>query len=111
MGDTIISSKEKELEIVPGNCMPLANMPLGTVVHNVELMPGRGGQMARAAGASATLLDKRGRPGYALVAITSKVRESVCVCVCLCTLLTLLALQTLLILPALRTLLTFPFVI
>ncbi|MGN6170176.1 MAG: 50S ribosomal protein L2 [Solirubrobacteraceae bacterium] len=43
-----------------GNCMPLQNMPAGTVVHNVELIPGRGGQMARAAGAGVQLLAKEG---------------------------------------------------
>src|SRR3982750_1312335 len=39
-------------DIQPGNCLPLTNMPSGTVVHNVELVPGRGGQLARAAGVS-----------------------------------------------------------
>ena len=45
-------------EISPGNCLPLANMPLGTVVHGVELQPGRGGQMGRAAGAAIQLMAK-----------------------------------------------------
>jgi len=45
-------------EILPGNCLPLANMPLGTVVHGVELQPGRGGQMGRAAGAAIQLMAK-----------------------------------------------------
>ena len=48
------------VDIRVGNSLPLANMPLGTVVHNVELVPGRGGQMARAAGAGVQLLAKEG---------------------------------------------------
>ncbi len=47
-------------DIKPGNALPLANIPVGTVVHNVELHPGRGGQMARAAGAEVQLLGKEG---------------------------------------------------
>jgi len=47
-------------EAVAGNALPLSRIPLGTVVHNVELKPGRGGQMARSAGASAQLLAKEG---------------------------------------------------
>ena len=47
-------------DIAVGNCLELARMPVGTVVHNVELQPGRGGQMARSAGASAQLMAKDG---------------------------------------------------
>jgi large subunit ribosomal protein L2 len=47
-------------DITVGNCLPLARMPVGTVVHNVELQPGRGGQMARSAGASVQLMAKDG---------------------------------------------------
>jgi large subunit ribosomal protein L2 len=47
-------------DVAVGNCLPLANMPIGTVVHNVELQPGRGGQMARAAGAAVQLMAKEG---------------------------------------------------
>src|SRR5438132_2692698 len=47
-------------DIAVGNCMELARMPVGTVVHNVELLPGRGGQMARSAGASVQLMAKDG---------------------------------------------------
>ena len=43
-------------EIAVGNCLPLAAMPIGTIVHNVELQPGRGGQMGRSAGASIQLM-------------------------------------------------------
>src|ERR1700735_2402920 len=49
-----------EAEIAVGNCIPLSRMPVGTVIHNVELQPGRGGQMARSAGASVQLMAKDG---------------------------------------------------
>ncbi len=49
-----------EAEVRPGNALPLANIPVGTTVHNVELYPGRGGQMVRSAGAGAQLLAKEG---------------------------------------------------
>jgi large subunit ribosomal protein L2 len=48
------------VEIATGNCLPLANMPVGTIVHNVELQPGRGGQMGRAAGTAIQLMAKEG---------------------------------------------------
>jgi large subunit ribosomal protein L2 len=48
-------------EIKPGNCLPLSLIPTGTLVHNLELTPGRGGQMVRSAGASAQVLAKEGR--------------------------------------------------
>ena len=47
-------------DILPGNCLPLMNIPLGTLVHNVELQPKRGGQMVRTAGASAQVMAKEG---------------------------------------------------
>ena len=47
-------------DILPGNCLPLKNIPLGTLVHNVELQPGKGGQMVRSAGASAQVMAKEG---------------------------------------------------
>jgi large subunit ribosomal protein L2 len=55
-GATVQSGER--VEIAPGNSLPLANMPVGTVVHNVELVPGRGGQMGRAAGAAIQLMAK-----------------------------------------------------
>ncbi len=58
VGDTVISSPTAEIR--PGNTLPLANIPLGTMVHNVELQPGRGGQMARSAGTAAQVLAKEG---------------------------------------------------
>ena len=56
VGATVQSGES--VEIAPGNCLPLARMPVGTVVHNVELQPGRGGQMGRAAGAAIQLMAK-----------------------------------------------------
>ena len=52
-GDEIISGNKKEIKI--GNCMPLSDIPPGTVIHNVELIEGNGGKLARSAGASVTL--------------------------------------------------------
>jgi len=57
-GDTIISSLTAP--VIPGNSLPLSNMPLGSEVHNVELQPGRGGQLARAAGTAAQIVAKEG---------------------------------------------------
>lgn len=56
VGDKIISGEKVDLKV--GNAMPLANIPVGTVIHNVELHPGKGGQMARAAGTSVQVLAK-----------------------------------------------------
>src|SRR3712207_538974 len=58
VGATVASGPGAEITV--GNCLPLANMPVGTVVHNVELQPGRGGQMARSAGAGVQLMAKDG---------------------------------------------------
>ena len=55
---TVASGEDAEIAV--GNCLALARMPVGTVVHNVELQPGRGGQMARSAGASVQLMAKDG---------------------------------------------------
>ena len=59
VGDTVVSDKQA-VEIGVGNATALSNIPLGTVVHNVELYAGRGGQLVRAAGASAQVLAKEG---------------------------------------------------
>jgi large subunit ribosomal protein L2 len=59
VGDSVVSSASAD--ILPGNCLPLENMPLGTTVHNIELKPGKGGQMARSAGAGAQLVAKEGK--------------------------------------------------
>jgi large subunit ribosomal protein L2 len=58
VGATVMSGPTAE--IATGNCLPLANMPTGTVVHNVELQPGRGGQLGRSAGVSIQLMAKEG---------------------------------------------------
>ncbi|ADM09944.1 50S ribosomal protein L2 [Parvularcula bermudensis HTCC2503] len=58
VGDKVVSSERADIK--PGNAMPLRNMPPGTIVHNVELKPGRGGQMARSAGAYAQLVGRDG---------------------------------------------------
>jgi large subunit ribosomal protein L2 len=59
VGDTIIAGAE--VDILPGNALPLKNIPLGTQVHNVELRPGKGGQMARSAGAAVQVVAKEGK--------------------------------------------------
>ncbi len=58
VGDSVMSGAEAEIRI--GNALPLHRIPLGTVVHNVELQPGRGGQMARSAGTAAQVMAKEG---------------------------------------------------
>jgi large subunit ribosomal protein L2 len=58
VGDTVMSGPQAD--ILPGNALPLRNIPVGTLVHNVELHPGRGAQMCRSAGAQAQLLAKEG---------------------------------------------------
>ena len=57
-GDTVTSGPQSEIKV--GNCLPLENIPVGTVVHAVELQLGKGGQLARSAGASATLVAAEG---------------------------------------------------
>ena len=67
VGDTVMSGEMSPIR--PGNCLPLKNIPLGTVIHNIELKIGKGAQMARAAGASVQLL---GRDGiYAILRLRS----------------------------------------
>jgi len=59
VGDVLYSGAE--VDIVVGNCLPLSSIPVGTVVHNVEMRPGMGGQLARSAGASIQLMAKEGK--------------------------------------------------
>ncbi len=68
VGDTVISSN-KRVDILPGNAMPLREIPVGTTIHNIELRPGKGGQIARSAGSWAQLLAKEG--DYAQVRMPS----------------------------------------
>jgi large subunit ribosomal protein L2 len=58
VGDVVVSGPEAEARL--GNALPIANIPLGTTIHNVELVPGRGGQIVRSAGTAAQLLAKEG---------------------------------------------------
>ena len=58
VGDTVIASAAADIK--PGNCLPIANIPVGTVIHNVELQPGYGAQLVRSAGVAAQLLAKEG---------------------------------------------------
>ena len=58
VGDTVMSGETSPIR--PGNCLPLKNIPLGTVIHNIELKIGKGAQMARSAGASVQLLGREG---------------------------------------------------
>lgn len=67
VGRSVVSGPEAD--ILVGNALPLKNIPAGTVVHNIELRPGKGGQMARAAGSSAQLVSREG--GYALLKLPS----------------------------------------
>ncbi len=57
-GDVVISSANADIK--PGNCLPIANIPVGTVIHNVELQPGHGAQLVRSAGTAAQLMAKEG---------------------------------------------------
>ena len=67
VGDTVVAGPDADIKV--GNALPLTNIPTGTFVHNVELYPGRGGQLARAAGNSAQLMAKEGP--YALLRLPS----------------------------------------
>jgi large subunit ribosomal protein L2 len=67
VGDTVISGQK--VDVKPGNAMPLASMPIGTIVHNVELKPGRGGQMARSAGTFVQLVGRDA--GWAVLKLSS----------------------------------------
>ena len=58
VGDKVMSGPEADIKA--GNCLPFENIPVGTMVHNIELQPGKGGQVARAAGISAQLMAKEG---------------------------------------------------
>ena len=55
-GDVVVASAAADIK--PGNCLPLANIPVGTIIHNIELNPGRGAQLVRSAGAAAQLMAK-----------------------------------------------------
>lgn len=67
VGDTVVSSAHADIK--PGNCMKLKHIPLGTIVHNVEMRPGKGGQLVRSAGVGAQLMAKEGK--YATLRLPS----------------------------------------
>ena len=67
VGDTLMNGAEAEVRV--GNCLPLANIPVGTEIHNIELVPGKGGQLVRSAGNSAQLMAKEGK--YATLRLPS----------------------------------------
>jgi len=66
-GDTVISGEKADIK--PGNAMPMRSIPVGTIIHNVEMKPGKGGQIARAAGGYVQLVGKDA--GYALLRLAS----------------------------------------
>ncbi|GAB6085495.1 50S ribosomal protein L2 [Alkaliphilus crotonatoxidans] len=67
VNDVVVSGPDADIKV--GNALPLNNIPVGTVVHNIEMKPGKGGQIARAAGNSAQLMAKEGK--YALLRLPS----------------------------------------
>jgi large subunit ribosomal protein L2 len=67
VGDTIVAGDA--VDIQPGNCLPLVNIPLGTIIHNIEMKIGKGAQMVRSAGTAAQLMAKEG--AYVLVRLPS----------------------------------------
>lgn len=67
VGQEVMSGPEADIRV--GNALPLRNIPVGSVIHNIEMKPGAGGQLVRAAGASAQLLGKEGK--YAIIRLTS----------------------------------------
>lgn len=77
VGDVVVSGTASDIK--PGNCLPLSAIPVGTIIHNVELRPGKGAQLARGAGAEATLVAKLGQ--YCQVRMPSgEVRQILSTC-------------------------------
>ena len=77
VGQEIMSGDNADIRI--GNCLPLEKMPVGTVIHNIELYPGHGGQLVRSAGASAQILGRDGK--YVIIRLTSgEIRKILGVC-------------------------------
>lgn len=67
VGDTVVTSNSADIK--PGNCMRMSQMPLGTIIHNIELKPGKGAQLVRSAGTGAQLMAKEGK--YAILRLPS----------------------------------------
>jgi len=77
VGDMVVSSSDADIK--PGNSLPLNSIPMGTIIHNIEMRPGKGGQLARGAGAEATLIAKLGQ--YCQVRLPSgEVRQVLAIC-------------------------------
>lgn len=77
VGQEVFSGPDADIKV--GNALPLSNIPVGTVIHNIELKPGRGGQLVRSAGSEAQVLGKEGK--YVLVRLTSgEVRQILATC-------------------------------
>ena len=77
VGQFVVSGEEADIRI--GNCLPLDKIPMGTMVHNIELYPGHGGQLVRSAGASAQILGRDGK--YVIIRLTSgEIRKVLGVC-------------------------------
>ncbi len=77
VGDVIVSGSDADIKV--GNALPLENIPVGTMIHNIELQPGKGGQLVRAAGAEAQLLGKEER--YVVIRLSSgEMRKILKVC-------------------------------
>jgi large subunit ribosomal protein L2 len=77
VGDAVVSGENADIK--PGNCKPLSSIPAGTTIHNIEVRPGKGGQLCRGAGASAVLVAKLGQ--YCQVRLPSgEVRQILAVC-------------------------------
>lgn len=78
VGQTVVASNGS-IDPLPGNAMPLKDIPLGTLIHNIELRPGKGGQIVRSAGGSAQLMAKEGK--YVTVRLPStEMRRVLCTC-------------------------------
>lgn len=69
VGDVVVSSNQKEVEVKTGNCLLLRHIPSGTMIHNIELSKGQGGQIVRSAGSSAQIMAKEGE--YAHIKLPS----------------------------------------
>ena len=79
VGDKVVSSNKADIK--PGNCMPLSSVPVGTIIHNVELKPGKGGQIARSAGSYVQLIGKD--VSYSILRLMSgEVRLVLSSCLC-----------------------------
>ena len=67
VGDEIVSGEKADIKV--GNALPIMNIPVGTIIHNIELRPGKGGELARSAGASAQILGREGK--YVMIRLSS----------------------------------------